>query len=109
MFALLAAIHGHRLCRSLFKHMHIKAILIKAYFKKCPDKYFNSFFCYGCLYTFKSRNTFAQMVFFIPSARVKCKKMIDISGYNASLSPDGMRVKSSEDCCLESNPLSSKC
>lgn len=63
-FSLLAVFHGHRLHRSLFKHMHIKPFLIKAYFKKCPDKYFNSFFCYSCLYTFKSHNTFAQMVFF---------------------------------------------
>lgn len=44
VFALLAVFHGHRLCRSLFKHMHIKPVLIKAYFKKCLDKYFNSFF-----------------------------------------------------------------
>ena len=47
--------------------------------------------------------------FFIPSVRVKCKKMIDISGYNTTLPPDGTIVKFSEDCCLESNPFSSKC
>lgn len=59
---------------------------------------------------FQSTTTCVQMVcfFFIPSVRVKCKKMIDINGYNTPLPPDGTRVKFSEDCCLESNPFSSK-
>jgi len=85
----------------------IKSSYLNKAFSRVRTNVFMAFFCRGC-FLFTKHHTCIQMVFFsfLPPVWLKHKKMIDVSGYNTSLPPDGMVVKFFEDCCLESNPFS---